>query len=141
MICTHCKGKGQIRKWIAQDELGPSETCLDCNGTGVIEEKQQLTDRDLVDPVATFDEVVAAILSERHYQAKVADGQGTGAFRERAAIVPKSVGDYMVMLQAYMNTAYGTWISTPGNEHTLHVIRKIAGIAAKCMEQHGAPKR
>jgi len=33
-FCTACKGTGKVRVWIAQDELGPSESCKKCKGTG-----------------------------------------------------------------------------------------------------------
>lgn len=98
-------------------------------------------ERDIINPKETRENVYKAIDSERTYQAWVADGKGTGKFQEVAKVIPKSVGDYMIMMQGYMNIATDTWISTQGIEPTLHIIRKIAGIAVKCMEQHGAPLR
>lgn len=98
-------------------------------------------DRDIVNPKCPRSTVYHAIDTEREYQIKVADGLGIGAFQDVAVVIPKSVGDYMIMMEAYMNKARETWISTQGIEPTLHIIRKIAGIAVKCMEQHGAPVR
>lgn len=93
-------------------------------------------DKDLTDPKATRSEVYDAIDTERVYQSEVVSGDPM-----RCMLVPKSVGDYVTMLTAYISRTQQTWCDTPGNEQTLHFIRKIAGIAVKCMEQHGAPER
>lgn len=93
-------------------------------------------DRDIIEPKESRSNVYAAIDSERDYQANV-----IAEDKSICGTIPKSLGDYIVMLQAYMNRTHETWVSTPGNEATLHFIRKIAGIAVKCMEQHGAPTR
>jgi hypothetical protein len=37
-ICPKCEGRGKIRYWIAQDELGPPETCPRCKGKKYIED-------------------------------------------------------------------------------------------------------
>lgn len=52
-----------------------------------------------------------------------------------------SVGDYIVMLTTYVREAQENWTRNGGVEASLHSIRKIAGIAVNCMEDHGAPKR
>ena len=92
-------------------------------------------DKDLVDPKATREEVYEAIDSERLYQADLSQDPAI------CGTIPKSLGCYLTMMQGYMQRTFETWISTPGNEQTLHFIRKIAGIAVKAMEQHGAPHR
>lgn len=92
-------------------------------------------ERDLVNPKCTRKEVYEAIDSERDYQAEFSKDT------EKCQILQKSVGCYLTMMQGYMGRTFETWISTGGVEPTLHFIRKIAGIAVKCMEQHGAPKR
>jgi hypothetical protein len=93
-------------------------------------------DRDVVNPKATREQVFDAISSEREYQAQVIapDANICGT-------IPKSVGDYLTMLSSYMNKTLDVWTNTPGNVASLHMVRKIAGIAVKCMEQHGAPFR
>lgn len=93
-------------------------------------------DKDLTNPKATRNEVYDAVDTERIYQSNVISQDPN-----RCMLIPKSVGDYIVMLSAYINRTQQTWCDTPGNEQTLHFIRKIAGIAVKCMEQHGAFKR
>lgn len=52
-----------------------------------------------------------------------------------------TVGDYLTMLRHYLDEATFAWVKNPGNEPALHSVRKIAGIAVKCMEEHGAPNR
>lgn len=54
---------------------------------------------------------------------------------------PRSVGDYLVMLDEYGRRAKIAWTDNPGDEQALDVVRKIAGIAVHCMEDHGAPRR
>lgn len=85
-------------------------------------------------------EVYAAVDSERDYQDKL------GADRTEHWDVPveerfRSVAEYIVMLQSYVNQAVNEWTRNASNEDALHEIRKIAGIAVHCMEDNGAPKR
>lgn len=61
-----------------------------------------------------------AIDSERDYQ----DALGS----DRTDGFPRSVGDYVTMLQYYQNQLVEEWTMNPGNEQALHVMRKIAGI-------------
>jgi len=51
------------------------------------------------------------------------------------------VGAYLTMLQTYMNAAHDAWTYNKGDDDALDVIRKIAGIAVRAMEVHGAPAR
>jgi len=95
-----------------------------------------MQDKDLVDPKVTRNDVYKAIDTERDYQAQVISTDPS-----ICKVIPKSVGDYLTMMQGYMNRTFETWVSTAGNEPTLHFIRKVAAIAVKCMEQHGAPSR
>ena len=53
----------------------------------------------------------------------------------------KKVGEWLVLLNHYVAKANETWCTTSGDEPTMHVIRKIAGIAVHCMEENGAPER
>ncbi len=55
-----------------------------------------------------------------------------------------TVGEELVLIQNYMRTAqdaYGDTFGDPHEEPTLHELRKIAAIAIRCMEHHGAPER
>lgn len=83
---------------------------------------------------ATRDQVYAAIDTERAYQDALpptrTDTQGE-----------HSVGEHLVLLKEYVDRALKAWVDNPGDDPALHVVRKVAGIAVRCMEQHGAPKR
>jgi len=79
-------------------------------------------------------EVFAAIEGERAYQ----DGLGIDrTFSEGR----HEVAGHLVMMDTYLKKAVWAWTSNPGNHQALHEIRKIAAIAVRCMEQHGAPQR
>ena len=55
-----------------------------------------------------------------------------------------SVGEELLLMQEYLDRARRMYSDTFGQPHetpTLHIIRKIAGIATRCMEHHGAPER
>lgn len=54
-----------------------------------------------------------------------------------------SIGEEIALLLKYSNKALDAWSEdfvTPEIE-ALNMIRKIAGIAVRCMENHGAPLR
>ena len=53
-----------------------------------------------------------------------------------------SIEGELLMLSAYINKASLKCIKSENkNIDTLHEIRKIAGIAIRCLENHGCPKR
>lgn len=81
----------------------------------------------------TRQEVYALIDGERVYQDSLPITRSDGS--------AKTVGDYCTMLRAYQNKLDAAWTDNPGVEHALPIIRKIAGIAVRCMEEHGAPPR
>ncbi len=82
-------------------------------------------------------EVYEAIDSEREYQDSLWPDHG-GALTGN----PLTIGEFVLLLQEYVSQARGEWTIEPKPEiNTLNVMRKIAGIAVNCMEQHGAPKR
>ena len=83
--------------------------------------------------MATRQEVYEAINTERDYQ----DNLWMQTPEHRT-----SVGEAILLLEEYTNRARIEWTREPAPEgRTLHVIRKIAGIAVRCMEQHRAFKR
>jgi len=51
------------------------------------------------------------------------------------------VGEYIVMLQHYMQKAIDAWTMNPGDTEALKVIRKMAGICVKCMENFDTEPR
>ena len=79
------------------------------------------------------EDVYKLIDGERDYQNTLAPNRTNG----RA----KSVGEYVVMLQHYQNELVKAWTLNSGDEAASDVVRKIAGIAVHCMEDHGAPPR
>lgn len=81
----------------------------------------------------TRQNVYKAIDSEREYQNNLGP--------ERTNCHDHEVGEYITMLQFYQNELISAWTKNPGDEAALHSIRKIAGIAVRCMEDHGAPHR
>ena len=82
---------------------------------------------------ASREEIYVAIDSERDYQ------DSLGPLRTNEPV--HSVGDELTMLATYLRKAQDAYTSQPGVEAALHEIRKVAAIAVRCMENHGAPKR
>ena len=52
-----------------------------------------------------------------------------------------SVGDFATLLRRYSNLLDSAVVDNRGNDAALHVVRKIAAIAVRCMEMHGALPR
>jgi hypothetical protein len=83
--------------------------------------------------MTTRQEVYEAINTEREYQDRL---------WEQSPSRPTSIGEAVLLLEEYVSRARLEWTGEPApEERTLNVIRKIAGIAVRCMEQHGAPGR
>lgn len=59
----------------------------------------------------------------------------------RTVGVEHTVGDYITILRHYLMKADEAYTTKAGDEAALDVIRKIAGTAIHCMEDHGAPRR
>lgn len=74
-------------------------------------------------------EVYDIIDSERNYQ----DSKWAGHKHE--------VGTYLTMIRTYLHEAEENWTRNSGDKLALESIRKIAGIAVSCMEEHGATYR
>ena len=77
--------------------------------------------------------VYEAIDSERDYQDNLR-GQRTAGKAHR-------VGDYLLMLNEYVARAQTAWVDVAGDRAALDVVRKIAGICVRCMENHGCSPR
>lgn len=78
----------------------------------------------------TRTEVYEIIDKERDYQDSLDSDRTVG--------VPHQVGSYLTMLRSYMTKADQNWTDRAGDTAALHEIRKIAAIAVRCMEEHGA---
>lgn len=74
-----------------------------------------------------------AINTERYYQNNFSEDRTCG--------VKHSVGDYTTMLQYYQTKLVEAWTNNPGDTQALEIMRKIAGIAVHCMEDHGSIQR
>jgi len=89
--------------------------------------------------MATRQEVYEAIDTERDYQDRIIANDPT---RHDAVVdADHSVGAYLTMLDTYLRRAQDAWTDHAGHAKALEVVRKIAGIAVHCLEDHGAPKR
>jgi hypothetical protein len=81
-------------------------------------------------------EVYAAIDTERDYQGRVwteSGANGNGVL---------SIGEQILLIEEYAAHARACWSKEAQPEiGALNIIRKIAGIAVHCMEDHGAPRR
>ena len=89
--------------------------------------------------MTTRQEVYTAIDTEREYQDKhIANDPER---HDRVNDANHSVGAYLTMLDAYVRKAQDAWTDHAGHDRALEIVRKIAGIAVHCMEDHGAPLR
>lgn len=79
------------------------------------------------------EDVYKAIDSEREYQENLGAGRTDGRTH--------TVGEFLVMLQRYVDHAFAAWTDNAGDQAALNQVRKVAGIAVNCMEKHGAPHR
>jgi hypothetical protein len=52
-----------------------------------------------------------------------------------------TIGEELLMMEEYLAKARETWCSSSDKTATLGVLRKVAGIAARCFENHGVPLR
>jgi hypothetical protein len=76
-------------------------------------------------------EVYAAIDSERTYQDALWPQDD-----------PQTIGEFVLLLDEYVARARAEWtVEKKPEMRTVNIIRKVAGIAVNCMEQHGAPSR
>ena len=78
-------------------------------------------------------DVYKLIDGERDYQDSLGDDRTDGKTR--------TICDELVLLQVYVHRALEVWTDTPGDVETREIVRKIAGIAIRCMENHDTPKR
>ena len=85
----------------------------------------------------TREQVYKAVDSERDFQDfhwQNPDGSGTPN--------PLTVGENLLLIEEYAARARSEWSKEGRPEmRTLNMIRKIAGIAVRCLEEHGAPFR
>lgn len=94
--------------------------------------------RDVATNATTRTEVYQAINTER-------DFQDSFVLPERQYYQTHTLGEFILMLNQYAAQAQQKWThhadKVDGYPESLHEIRKLAAIAVRCMEQHGAPLR
>jgi len=96
--------------------------------------------RDVETNVTNRAEVYKAIDSER-------DFQDNFVMPERRYYRTHTLGEFVLMLNQYAAQAQEKWTHHTDEDSpddfppSLHEVRKIAALAVRCMEQHGAPHR
>ena len=80
----------------------------------------------------TRNEVFSAINGERDHQDKK-----WGSIEAH----PHEVGSWILIMESLLCDARKAWQSAHGDRDALDEIRKVAGTAVACMEQHGVPTR
>lgn len=81
----------------------------------------------------TREEVYKLIDGERDHQDNLPSGRSDGR--------PKDVGSYLTLIREYSRKADAAYTDVCGHHKALDVVRKIAALAVRCMEEHGAPAR
>ena len=81
----------------------------------------------------SFSEVCEILKTERNYQ----DRQGNNWDHKGTP----SVEAELLLMEEYLQKARTTWVTSPGNEQTLDVLRKVIGVGVRCFENHGCPVR
>lgn len=83
--------------------------------------------------MATRKEVYVAIDGERAFQNQVTP--------DRPEAKVKSVGDCLTAMRYHLGLADAAWTGQGSDDRALDYIRKIAGLAVHCMEDHGVIPR
>lgn len=95
-------------------------------------------DRDVASNMTPRFEVYKAVDGER-------DFQDMFVLPERRYYQTHTLGEFILMLGQYADQAREKWThhsdGIDGHPESLHEIRKLAALAVRCMEQHGAPLR
>lgn len=86
------------------------------------------------------DKAYALIDGERAYQDAQAKGDATHNPRWEHGSKPTVEGEILT-LEDYMMDMRRAWTRNKGSEAAMDVMRKIAGIATRAIENHGAPPR
>jgi len=95
-------------------------------------------------PGQLYDDPLALVHGDRSVIYGVIDGERDYQGRlgaDRTAGKPHEVGAYLLMLSEYVDKAQEAWTGRAGDEGALDVLRKVAGIAVRCMEVHGVAAR
>jgi hypothetical protein len=78
-------------------------------------------------------EVFEALKEERVYQDNLSPERTDNHYR--------TVAEELVLMKTYLERAFVAWTDNPGDEQALDVIRKVGGMAVRCMENNGVVRR
>jgi hypothetical protein len=81
----------------------------------------------------SFEQVCGLVDTERNYQ--------DARFPSSASGPRHKITGYLVMFDTYLRRAIDGWTLGIGDRAALDNVRKLAGIAVRCLEEHGAPFR
>lgn len=91
---------------------------------------------------STRAEAFAAIISERNYQDHMWKENNPANPIHPTDPRPLSIGEDLLLIEEIAAQARAVWYKNLRPElPVLDYIRKIAGVAVRCMETHGAPRR
>jgi hypothetical protein len=83
------------------------------------------------------EDVYKLIDGERAYQDKIWQDQDNPGQPN-----PLNIGEVVLLIEEYVAKARAQWtVEKKPEVETMSIIRKIAGVAVRAMEQHGAPPR
>jgi len=88
--------------------------------------------------MATREIVYATIDTERDYQDRVWGGKASSGNPGNGN---RTVDEFALYIQGYANDLANIASHSDDLEEKLHFVRKVAGLAVACMEQHGALPR
>lgn len=80
-----------------------------------------------------IESIFSKIVTERDYQDHMC---GLNNIPQKPTIEGE-----IVMIKTYVDKMLSMWTENPNNKAVLSEMRKIAGIAVRCLQNHGCPKR
>ena len=84
-------------------------------------------------PKLTRSQVYDILNGERNYQNYVVHTNNY------AKVQP--VSGELLLMEQYLQEARQQWVNNKGDEACLNFMRKVAGVAVRCFENHGCPPR
>lgn len=87
-------------------------------------------------PMASREDVYAAIDSERDYQ-----NRGAGNAQRDPAKPPMTTAEYILLMEQCLSDAREAFYHPQLQKFVTSHVRKVAALGVACMENHGAPHR
>lgn len=85
--------------------------------------------------------VFGIINDERDYQDAQRESGGVHPHHGRFQKQIHTVGEELILMKVYLDKAIAKYANNFGDAPALHGIRKVAALAIRCMENHGALPR